>query len=254
MATFKAKGICLLTRKYRATECVATFFTREYGKVEAVAKGLGKPASSLAPAVEPLTLSRLFFARGRNLDHLTQAEVINPFYDLRTNMWRLAYAGYAAELIASTTEPQQAHPELFDLLEATISAMENSDDPQKLAMAYALRLLGAQGVGPVTQECVECGQQIDGHAVYSPRSGGLLCAACRLQHNQGGLEISAATRGMLRSLLTMPFERLGRLRLDAAMRRQITGLLRQHIEYHLGIRLKSEQFLDKLRGAGGTDD
>ncbi len=77
MPTFKATGICLIVRKYRGTERIATFFTRERGKVEAVAKGVGKPGSSLAAVVEPLALSRLFFAEGRNLDRLTQAQVVN---------------------------------------------------------------------------------------------------------------------------------------------------------------------------------
>ena len=41
MPTYTATGITLLARKFRGSQRVVTFFTREQGKVEAVAAGIG---------------------------------------------------------------------------------------------------------------------------------------------------------------------------------------------------------------------
>ena len=92
MGSYSATGVTLSVHKYKGTQRIAAFFTLERGKVEATVSGVGKPGSKLAPAVEPLTLSRLYFAEGRSLDRLTQCEVVDSFYDLRKELMRLAWA------------------------------------------------------------------------------------------------------------------------------------------------------------------
>ena len=245
MRTYRATGITLTVKKYRGTERLAAFYTREHGKVEAVAKGVGKPGSKLAPLVEPLTLSKLFFAKGRNIDHLTQGEVIDSFYELRRPIRRYGYACYLAELTAGTTEPGQSNPSIFEALRGSLAAMEGSDDPQVIVWAYCLKLLAELGVAPVVDRCVECGRPLTERANYQPAAGGLVCTNCR-PTSEPGQPVSAATRGVLGSLLTMPVSRLERLRISPQNRQQITSLLRQHIAYHLGLYPKSEQFLADL--------
>jgi len=238
-------GITLTVKKYRGTERLAAFYTRERGKVEAVAKGIGKPGSKLAPLVEPLTLSKLFFAKGRNIDILTQGEVIDSFYELRRHIRSYGYACYLVELTASATEPGQANPPIFEALRASLAAMEGTEDPQVIGWAYSLKLLAELGLSPVLDSCVICEGPPTERATYQPAAGGLVCNNCQPVSNAGHL-VSGATRGLLRSLVTMPISRLERLKMTPKNRQQITGLLRQHIAYHLGLRPRSEEFLADL--------
>jgi len=71
-----------VARAFRGTGRMVTFYTRERGRVEAAAQGIGKPGSTLSAAVEPFTLSTLFLVEGRGADRLTQCRVIEPFYEL----------------------------------------------------------------------------------------------------------------------------------------------------------------------------
>lgn len=245
MRTYGTIGITLTVKKYRGTERLVAFYTREQGKVEAVAKGIGKPGSKLAALVEPLTLSKLFFAKGRKLDYLTQGEVIDSFYELHRPAYRYGYACYLAELTAGATEPSLANPSLFEALKASLTAMEEADDPQIIGWAYCLKLLTELGLAPVLDRCVICEGPLADWAVYQPAAGGLVCNNCQTISETEHL-VSGATRGALTSLLAMPADRLGRLRISAQSRRQITDLLREHIAYHLGLRPKSEQFLADL--------
>lgn len=246
MPTYTATGVSLVIHKYRGSERIISFFTRECGKVEAVARGVGKPGSSLAPAAEPFTLSRLFLVEARNLDRLTQCEVLNSFYGLRGDLSRFAHASYVAEITSRTTEPGQPHPELFDHLLATLTALETGDDPQKLTAAYMLRLLNVLGVAPMIDTCVACGAALGGPSVYSPVSGGLVCRSCQ-PPGDTPMMISPAACGVLRSLQSLPPERLERLRIDAVSRRQIAAMLKRHVEYHLGLQLRSEEFINQLK-------
>ena len=249
MPTYTATGITLIARKYGDTGRVVSFCTRERGKVEAVARGVGKPASRLAAAVEPFTMSKLFFAEGRDLDRLTQAEVIEAHLPLRHDMRLYAYGAYLLELTNVTTEVGQAHPELFDDLAASLAALMAGDDAEIITWGFTLRLLVSQGSAPEVDVCVECGGELKGRASYAPGQGGFICQRCS-PTSEGRLQVSGAALGALRSLATMPIARLNRVALKAQARREVSRVIRAHTDYHVGDNLKSRAFLEKMARDG----
>ena len=249
MPTYSATGITLLVHKYKGTERLAAFYTRERGKVEATVRGVGKPASKLAPAVEPLTLSKLFFAEGRTFDLLIQCEVLDTFYDIRKDLNRLALASYVAELVAQTTEPGEPDPLVFDALAQTLGAMAVTNEPELVTWGFVLKYLGRQGVGPIFESCVGCGEELQRGAHYAPSLGGCVCGNCS-RAESGGLQVSAQTRAAMRTLTRMDPDRLDRLRLVPATQMQIREVLRRHVRYHMGVELKSESFMQKMANVG----
>jgi len=254
MRTFPATGISLIVHKYRGTGRVVVFFTRERGKVEAVARGVGKPGSKLASLVEPLTLSKLFLAKGRELDHLTEGDVINSFYGLRSNMRRFGYASYIAELTARATEPDLPMPQLFEALRGSLEALEGGATPDIVTWGFALRLLGQLGVGPVLEQCANCGQSLTGQLHYSPSAGGLICGDCTPAGASAGLAVSGMTAGLLRCVATFPIDRLPRLSCPPVNRQEISQLVLRHIEYHLGFVPRSQRFIEEMERSGDRPD
>jgi len=225
---------------------MVSFYTRERGLVEAVARGIGKPGSSLSAAVEPFTLSKLFFAEGRNVDYLTQCRVIEAFYELRRDMTRYAHASCACELVLRTTEPSQVVAGLFTLLESYLRALASGDaDPQVLSWSFQLSYLRLSGLAPVLDRCVECGEEL-GAGAYSAGKGGLLCASCAPE-GEAGLPLSAGSVKYLENLAEFDPDHLRRLRLTGQARHDLQAVLRSHIRYHLDLSLKSEAFLRRLR-------
>jgi len=246
MATYSTLGITLLAHKYKGTGRVVTFYTSARGKVEAVAQGIGRPGSKLAPAVELFTLSKLMFAEGRDLDRLAQAEVIEAHYPLRQDMTRLAYASYVAELTARTSEPSEPLPGLFEHLTAAYSALCRGEDPELVLWWYLLGLFAAHGLAPNLGECCQCGAALGGDAWYLPAEAGLLCARCRTGEN--GMLLSAEARGTLQSIARMPAERLSRLGISDEARGQIRRVMDAHTDHQLGVDTKSRRFIRQLPG------
>lgn len=223
---------------------MVSFYTRERGLVEAAARGIGKPGSSLAPAVEVFTLSRLFLAEGRGADRLTQARVIEPFYELRRDMARYAAGAMACELVLRTTEREQVVPGLFEALVAYLRAMQSTGSPRLLSWAFELAYLEMSGLGPVLERCVVCDRPITG-GFYVPAHGGLLCPDCAPPTGEG----RSISRGAVRTIEAMrefDIDRLDRLRVADAIADEIGGLVRDHIRYHLDVSLKSEAFAASL--------
>ena len=243
--TYTATALTLLVRKYRGTERVVTFYSQERGRIEAVAKGVGKPGSTLAPAVEMFALSKLLLRQGRDLDHLSQAEVVDSFYELRDNMRRLAYASYVAELVARTTEVGEASPGLFELLIGTLQTLRTAADPEPLTWAFGLRLLDMLGLAPQLEACTNCGSPADTRTAYSPAEGGIICGRCR-GHIEAGLEISLPALAAVRALRSFAMDAIGRVKVSPQAAREIRRLLQMHIGYHMGIELRSQEFLVKM--------
>jgi hypothetical protein len=77
---------------------VVTLYSPRLGKFRAIAKGVRRPKSRLGGNVELFTHVNVLVAQGRNLDVITQAEAVRTYRHLRDDLWKAAYACYAAEL------------------------------------------------------------------------------------------------------------------------------------------------------------
>lgn len=248
--TYRATGVTLVAHKYRGTGRVVVFFTRERGKVEAVAQGVGKPGSTLAPAADLFTLSELFFAEGRNLDRLTQARVLDGFEGLRKNPVALGYAGSWAELLAKATEPGEPMPQAFDELVEGLRLLANGRAPMPVVAAAVWRLLWHLGVGPDLDACARCARPAPASTIYVAGDGGVVCPDC-FADADGAAETSVPVKPPLRSLAKtardMPFERLGRVRAEPALWGDLLRLARLQIRFFLGLDLKADEYLRQVQ-------
>src|SRR5438045_4093476 len=101
---YRCEAVVLRQRRLGEADRILTLYTPQLGKVEAVAKGVRKQTSRKAGHLEPLTLSSLLIASGRNLDIITQAETVESFLPLREDLTRLSRGMYVAELVDRFSE------------------------------------------------------------------------------------------------------------------------------------------------------
>lgn len=251
MRNYRAEGVCLLVRRYRGTGRVATFFTRERGKVEAVAQGVGKPGSTLAPAVELFAQSVLFFAQGRNLDRLTQARVIEEFEPLRRNALALGYAGFVAELLARATESGEPMPDTYSDLVAALSLLSAGAEPMPVAAATTWRLLLALGVAPELARCTRCGEPIKSRSLFVAGEGGVVCRSCFAETDadaETSHPVQPPTRGLAGTLGRLSIDRVPRLQLDMSVWSDLLRIERLQIRHYLSLELNSDAFLRQVGG------
>src|SRR5579871_199415 len=112
----KALAIVVRTTDWSETSRIATLWTREFGKVRILAKGGRRLKSNFENALDLLTVCSIVFLRKSSggLDLLTEAQVIQRFPRLRTDLAALYGGYYLAELLADWTQEYDPHPALFD--------------------------------------------------------------------------------------------------------------------------------------------
>lgn len=239
---YRVSAIVVRQRDLGEADRIVILYTRERGKLSAVAKGIKRPRSKLAGSLQLFTHAKIQLAAGRSLEVATQAEAIDVFYHLREDMNRYAHASYAAELLDALTDEGLPEEVLFNLLLETLHALETGSDPATIIRAFELKLLDQLGYGMELEVCVGCGAKITGEEQgFSVVHGGVMCSRCA--GSQGGTSLSGRALQALRELLVLPIEEVATRRLSATAREELERLLRPFVDYRLERPLRSASFL-----------
>ena len=128
MAINKAEAIILHSRKQGETSKLLTLYTREFGKMKAVAKGSRGPRSKYLGSLETYNHVALVFYRkeGRLVQYLSDAAIIESFAGLHSQLGKMALAAVACEIV-DKSEDEASHPALFQLLLHTMQALNEHE-------------------------------------------------------------------------------------------------------------------------------
>lgn len=245
--TYRTEAVVLRRTDFGEADRLLTLYSREYGKIKAIAKGARKPQSRKTGHVELFMRSRFFIAKGRSLDIITQAESIDPYVDLRTDLIRATYASYAVELLDRFTVEEDKHIEIYDLLVDALGWFATADSPFLVARYYELHLLALAGFHPRLFQCVSCHKAIEEQdQFFSVKLGGVLCPDC-YQADLNALPVSAVAVKVLRYLQTQPWDVVSHLRLKSPLKRELEHVMHNYIKFTLERDLKSVDFLNHLR-------
>ncbi len=146
MPAYKAKGISLKTAPFAEADKMVTLFTRERGKVRAIAKGARRIPSRLCGRVETLTYGDYFIVKGRSLDIISQCQVLETFQGVREGDQTLPAALYIIKLVNSGTVDGQQHPELFDLTLRFLQRLKSGDNPRLVAKQFVKEFVLLEGI------------------------------------------------------------------------------------------------------------
>jgi DNA repair protein RecO (recombination protein O) len=164
---------------YGEADRILTVFTREQGKVRAIAKGVRRVTSRLAGHLEPFTLIDMLLASGRELDVVSQADTVAAFRRVRENVMVTTHAYYLCELTDLLTEDRQANFALFSALVQAFAALDEEIDSRIVVLRFLVNALQALGYRPELTECLSCRRPIEpGANRFSPVLGGIVCPAC----------------------------------------------------------------------------
>lgn len=261
MSTEKAVGLVVRTTDYSETSRIATIWTREFGKVRALAKGGRRLRSNFESALDLLSVCSIVFVRKTSggLDLLTEARVVERFPRLRQDLPAFYAAHYVAELLGDWTEDYDPHPVLF---EETLSTLRDLGAPDRPTGSRLLRfemvLLRELGYAPVLDVCASCRKPLAVELAGTPvppesatagvsgpaglrfhlAGGGLVCGGCRAG-KKGGIPVSPAAWQGLRQLA----EDRGWRELAAPVRTELRQLMNQYVCYLLGRRPRTMLYL-----------
>jgi DNA repair protein RecO (recombination protein O) len=245
--SFRAEAVVLRHSDWGEADRMLSLFTREFGKLKAVAKGVRKLRSRKAGHLEPLTRSNLLLARGRDILLVTQAETVEAFMPLREDLKRWEYANHVIELLDRFTYEEGENRPLYRLLVETLGRLAIEPQPELVVHYYEVRLLDIVGYRPQLFHCANCGKEIKAEdQFFSAEHGGVLCPSCG-RAEKGARPITLEALKYLRHFQRSSYAEASRARIPMNVMREIEGLMEHYLTYLLERGLNTMAFIRQTR-------
>lgn len=162
-------ALLLRATDYRETDRIVTFFTADYGKLSAIARGAKASRRRFAGALEPYSLLRVELQLGPSeLAALKRAEIVQTFAGVLSDLERMDAAGAALLLLREAHAARVADPLSFMSAAQFLTLLDYAPDPARAALlAFAMRTLALVGVAPRLAVCGRSGEPVpEGRAAY----------------------------------------------------------------------------------------
>lgn len=213
MSAIQEEGILLRSHPYSESSRVVRILTPERGVLPLMARGIRRRVEKGEGGVDTFDQVRIVytFRSGRDLQTLTELDVVRSRQGLGRDLVRFAGASLLAEfLLAHALE--EGSPALSQEMEGALDQLLDAplERVPGVLLAAGWRLLVHLGFAPELDGCVRCGTALDGDEPllrFSAGQGGLLCPGCGGE--AAGSRLGPGARDDLRALLAgMPPEGL----------------------------------------------
>jgi len=248
MSLHQVEGIILRVREFGESDKILVIYTKEIGKIDAIAKGARKFKSKLAAATQQFSHGYFYLYRGKGMFLLGQAELKGSFPRLHGDLERLAYASYLCELTENFVPAEESQPEVFYHLRQALEKVNNWEEYRLAVIFFQLKLVSALGYKPVVDHCLNCGKErFSGQLFFNPLQGGVICEECNKTVRGKSRPLSLNCSAVLSHLQNTDWERLTVLKVSTETKEELLAHLASYINVRLEKRLKSVEFIKKLK-------
>jgi len=246
-------GFILRRVEYGDYDLIVTLFTRDHGKISAIAKSAKKSTKRFAGVLELFSRLKIVCRRPRRggLPVLQEAAVEDPFTGIRSDVRNTAHANYWSELITAWFEENQPQIDVYRLLHYSLRGLNTGETPAGvLSVLFQVRFLALAGLRPNLTHCSRCRRGLqqfrDTRIAFDLPRGGLVCERCD-SGTDGKIRLRKGTLKQLQWLETVALSKTGRMRFSPEALQESFDLLDAFLPYHLGREPKSLKFLRQIR-------
>ena len=241
--TYKTDAVVLRSFRFGEADRVLHVYTRDRGRVGAVAKGVRRTKSRFGGRLEPLSHVELLLHQGSGeLQTVTGVQLLRSHHEVRDEPYRLGIGLVGAEAMLRLFPEQERNERAFTALTRFLESLDSipSRAPAQpaldpLALSFQLKLLWLAGYLPHLESCVECGAE-EGLVGFLPAAGG---AVCRADLGPGAISLSPEGLRGIHGLVYRPLAEAGEAGVTARGAREALAVVTASYEHHGGFRLRT---------------
>lgn len=234
--TFKTEAIVLRKMRYGEADSILHLYTREQGRIGAIAKGVRRSRSRFGGRLEPFFRLELLLHEGRgDLATITSAETLDGYPHLRERADTIDAAAKTGDFVLRLLDDRERNEPAYNLL-ANFLALLDADPAaarREVSLAFRAKMLLAAGFSPELGSCVQCGAD-EGIVAFSPSAGGVVCGDCR---EPGDFEFGAEAHGFLSGAIGAALADAPAASQEAL--RQVDRAIGETLEHHAHVRTRS---------------
>ncbi len=248
MEPIKTSGVIIKRTQVKDNDLIVTIFTKDLGVISASVRGAKGFKNRLSAPTSLFAYSEFVLLPGRSMYKINSCELIESFYSLTSNIERLAFATYIADLTGYSVQEETGTEELLSLFLNTFYLFARwGGELRCVKCVYELKLLDFLGFAPELSACVSCG---DTGVYFAPSEGGLLCAHCRRELGQGR-EISESCLSAMRHILTSDTKKSFAFRLSPMVLEELEAFVSDLLAEFIDHDFYSLTYLNTILGKNG---
>lgn len=253
MSLIETEALVLKQFDLGEADKIITFYTLDEGKIRAVVKkARNSKNNKISAVVLPYCYNYIKVYKNNSLDRINNVNSIHRFEELRNNLNKMAYASYFSEMVEKAGMEYHPNQPLFKLLLTTFYKMARGSEIEldKINIVFKLLFLKYIGVQPRINFCYECGKK---HKTlqkqyFNVQEGGLICSSC-VREKEGNFDtLNQKQVDLIKRIFRAGIDSLDGLNVEEGLLNSIDKLIDKFILYHLDFKLKSEDFLQIIKG------
>ncbi|MFH1564398.1 MAG: DNA repair protein RecO [bacterium] len=271
--TYTTSAIILNRKDRGEADRIFSLYTKDHGKIEAVATSARKSTSKMAKFLESLMEIELLLAKGKNYDKIAEVKLIDNFTELKQNSRLWALGCYCIEVVDKLTKVEVPQEDVFDLLKSILNLLKSGNS--SLIQFYVLKLLSKLGYSPRLDGCAVCEKRFEiiraeqEHLVFSSEKGGVVCDKCLASkkgvgsialaslrsvrdYGANGVRISFSTVDFLRRGAVEELTFLQNIDINQWESREINRAISLLLNFHLDCGLNSARLISNQQQVNGN--
>jgi len=248
---FRNEGIVLRSIEYSDADKIVTIYTKNYGKIQAIAKGVRKTKSKFGSSLEILTDAIFLFYRGKNIDIISQTEILESFFSTCKEVRRFAFASNCAEIVNKLTEEGDTNVALFTLLKNTLHYLKEAKDPQLINLAFKWKAITNLGYRPLfsfynysKENNLIGNQKISKY--FSIKDGGIVTNESPEIDSAEYLPVSDYFINLVKKIIITPLSKITPYAIPVKRRKELDKITETYLLYHFNKIFKTRSFLEFL--------
>jgi DNA repair protein RecO (recombination protein O) len=234
--TLKTEAIVLRKMRYGEADSILHLYSRDFGRIGAIAKGVRRSKSRFGGRLEPFFRLELILHEGRGeLMTITSAETLDGYPDLRTRAESIDAASKLGDYVLRLLDDRERNQPAYNLITNMLALLDT--DPRasrkETSLAFRAKMLLASGFAPELGSCVHCGSTED-LVAFSPSGGGLTCRDCR---EPGDFDFDGAAHEFLTGAIAAPLADAPGAEPSAL--RQADKAITETLAHHANVRIRS---------------
>lgn len=146
--SYTSEGIVLARRDFGEADRILVIFTKNFGRVSLIAKGVRRLKSRKRGHIEVFNSVRFQAVSGHGLDIMTEAEVIEDFKEVRTSLKKISLAYYFSEVVGRITHEGESNTGLYNLILEYFNKLKTASKLKELRLKFTSELLVILGYWP----------------------------------------------------------------------------------------------------------
>jgi DNA repair protein RecO (recombination protein O) len=235
--TVKTEAIVLRSIRFGEADRILHMYSRDRGRIGAIAKGARKPRSRFGGRLEPFFRLDLVLHEGRgDLMTVTGVTTRDGYPRLRSSGSALTAGARACDAVLRLLDSTEPNLPAYNLLCRYLSLLDDPGSERagglETALSFRLKLALAAGFAPELAACAHCGdaEHLSG---FSGAAGGVVCASCEA----GSFPLGEEAHRFMVAAIGSPLAEAPAA--EELALRQVERAVGETLEYHAHVQLRA---------------